>query len=67
MARHQLLDPAVVEVCRRGAAVLDEDLGEVAAGTEGSGEGSFEDGGIDHRLARVGEWLCVPVSPPPRP
>ena len=47
-ARGQLLDPAVVEHGRRRPLVLDEHLGEVAAGAEGGGQRALDDGVVEH-------------------
>ena len=47
-SRHQLLDAAVVEPGARRAPILDEDLGEVTASTQGCREGPLEYVGFDH-------------------
>ena len=56
-ARGQLLDPAVVEQGRRGPLVLDEDLGEVAAGAEGSAERPLDDRFVEHGRPRFA-WMA---------
>ena len=49
----ELLGATLVVSCARGAAVLDEDLGEVTALAQCLVEGRSEDVGFDHRLPTV--------------
>ncbi len=58
-ARRELLDLAVVEQRGRRALVLDEDLGEVAAGAQRGAQGSADHGLFDHAwvlLSRRALW-----------
>jgi predicted thioesterase len=57
--RDQLLDATVVETRRRAAAILDEDLGEIAAATKRVTQCLLQQSGVDHLAYRK----PVPLMP----
>ena len=54
-AGHELLHSTIIEPGARAAAVLGEDLREVATVAESVAQRAFEDVAFDHGVARVGE------------